>query len=99
MADVAGSMADGTGDIAIDANRCGIVYRFDLETDFNVSRMEPAVVGGPYDGGATGDKCSVDNIAQPDNLFVMNDGRLLIGEDSGNHVNNMLWLYTPNAAE
>jgi secreted PhoX family phosphatase len=56
-------------------------------------------VGGPYDGGATGDKCSVDNIAQPDNLFVMNDGRLLIGEDSGNHVNNMLWLYTPNAAE
>lgn len=99
MADVAGSMADDAGDIAITANRCGIVYRFDLEADFNVSRMEPAVVGGPYDSGATGDKCAVDSIAQPDNLYVMNDGRLLIGEDSGNHVNNMLWLYNPNAAE
>ena len=99
MADVAGSMADGTGDIAITENRCGIVYRFTLEEDFNVSRMEPAVAGGPYDAGATGDKCSVDNIAQPDNVFVMDDGRLLIGEDSSNHINNMLWLYNPDVAE
>lgn len=99
MADVAGSMTDGTGDIAISENRCGIVYRFPLEDDFNVSRMEPEVVGGPYDSEATGDRCSVDSVSQPDNVFALNDGRLLIGEDTSNHINNMLWLYNPSAAE
>jgi uncharacterized protein len=97
MADVAGSMADEEGDIQVTENRCGIVYRFPLEANYNVSRMEPAVVGGPYNGSATGDRCSVNNIAQPDNVLVLDDGRLLIGEDSGNHINNMLWVYSPGA--
>ncbi|MCB1836569.1 MAG: DUF839 domain-containing protein [Alcanivoracaceae bacterium] len=95
MSDVTGSMSDGTGDIAITANRCGIVYRFPLETDFNVSRMEPAVVGGAYDGGSTTDKCDSNGIAQPDNVLVLDDGSVLIGEDTGNHKNNMMWLYRP----
>src|SRR5690606_10675877 len=67
MADVTGSMSDGTGDIDITANRCGIVYRFPLEADYNVSRMDPVVVGGAYDGGSTTDKCDSNGIAQPDN--------------------------------
>jgi len=27
----------------------------------------------------------------------MDDGRLLIGEDTGNHENNMVWLLDPKA--
>ncbi|MDY7082506.1 MAG: hypothetical protein SXQ77_08910, partial [Halobacteria archaeon] len=36
-------------------------------------------------------------IAEPDNIVVMDDGRVVIGEDSGNagHENNMIWIYSP----
>ncbi|WP_435154876.1 hypothetical protein [Haladaptatus sp. DFWS20] len=34
-------------------------------------------------------------IADPDNLVVMPDGRVVDGEDSGLHENNMLWVYDP----
>lgn len=95
MADVAGSMSDAVGDIQVDANRCGIVYRLGLTSTFDVIRMDPVVVGGPYDATAATDRCSVDNIAQPDNIVVLNDGRVLIGEDTSNHKNNMLWIYNP----
>ena len=36
--------------------------------------------------------CSVQGIANPDNLVVMADGRVIIGEDTGRHANNMLWV-------
>jgi secreted PhoX family phosphatase len=34
-------------------------------------------------------------IANPDNLVVMPDGRVIVGEDSGLHRPNMLWIYAP----
>lgn len=95
MAEVRGSMADTDGDIQVSENRCGIVYRFPLETDYNVSRMEPVVIGGAYDGASTADRCDSNQIAQPDNILVLDDGSVLIGEDSSNHKNNMMWLYRP----
>lgn len=95
MADVSGAMADTSGDIQLQRNRCGAVYRFGLTPDFDVIRMDPVVVGGQYDGSLAQNRCPVDEIAQPDNVIVLDDGRVLIGEDSGNHVNNMLWVYNP----
>lgn len=95
MAEVRGAMADGTGDINVTENRCGIVYRFGLTSDFDVVRMDPVVVGGAYDGTSTTDRCDTGAIAQPDNVLVLNDGRVLIGEDSSNHKNNMLWIFNP----
>lgn len=95
MAEVRGSMADSVGDIQVSENRCGIVYRFPLEADYNVSRMEPVVIGGAYDGASTTDRCDSNSIAQPDNVLVLDDGSVLIGEDTGNHKNNMMWLYRP----
>jgi len=95
MAEVRGSMADTGGDIQVSENRCGIVYRFPLEADYNVSRMEPVVIGGAYDGASTTDRCDSNSIAQPDNVLVLDDGSVLIGEDSSNHKNNMMWLYRP----
>ena len=95
IAEAIGAMSDGEGDIQIDGNRCGILYRLNLDAQFNTSRMEPVVFGGAYDGTSTGDKCSVDSVAQPDNVEVLDDGRVLIGEDSSNHLNNMMWIYNP----
>ena len=40
---------------------------------------------------------SVDGLAGPDNVAIMEDGRVLIGEDTGNHENNMVWLLDPEA--
>jgi hypothetical protein len=95
MADVSGAMTDGTGDIQITTNRCGIVYRIGLTATYDVIRMDPVVSGGPYNSTSTTDKCSTESIAQPDNIDVLNDGRVLIGEDSSNHKNNMMWIYNP----
>jgi len=95
MAEVRGSMADTDGDIQVSENRCGIVYRFPLEADYNVSRMEPVVIGGAYDGASTTDRCDSNSIAQPDNVLVLDDGSVLIGEDTSNHKNNMMWLFRP----
>lgn len=95
MSDVAKGMSDDAGDIQVEENRCGIVYRFTLQEDFNVNRMEPAVVGGTYNGDLSVNQCDVNGIANPDNVEVLNDGRVLIGEDTGRHNNNMLWVYNP----
>lgn len=94
MSSVEKAMSDAVGDIQVNANKCGIVYRFGLHADYNVTRMEPVVVGGTYDGAAA-NRCPVETIANPDNIEVLDDGRVLIGEDTSNHVNNMLWVYNP----
>lgn len=94
MSAVEKAMSDSAGDIQVNANKCGIVYRLGLHADYNVTRMEPVVSGGTYDGAAT-NRCPVDGIASPDNIEVLDDGRVLIGEDTSFHVNNMLWVYNP----
>jgi PGF-CTERM protein len=57
-----------------------------------VNRIEPVISGGPYTSSATYE-CDVNNLAGPDNLAVLDDGRVLIGEDTGKHENNMVWLW------
>ena len=91
------TMADDEGDIQLHENPCGGIYRFKLSSDYDVSRMEPFLIGGPYRDNASTYRCDADNIANPDNLQVLSAGRLLVGEDSStkNHPNNMLWLYSP----
>ena len=55
--------------------------------------LVPAIVGGPYYGDRSVNECSVNNISNPDNLVILDDGRVLIGEDTGNHENNVVWLF------
>jgi secreted PhoX family phosphatase len=98
MSEVGKGMVDDEGEIQLDSSaKCGAVYRFGLHADFDVNRMEPVVVGGAYnsDGDADGNKCDVEAISNPDNLAVMDDGRVFIGEDTSKHVNNALWMYNP----
>jgi len=96
MSDISGGMADTAGDIQLEANRCGVVYRMALDTaTWNTTRMEPLVAGGPYEAAATVNQCSADSISNPDNVLVLKDGRVVIGEDTSKHENNMIWVYTP----
>lgn len=92
-------MSDDAGDIQLDGTNgsCGVVYRMKLEQnaagDVDVSTMVPAIVGGPYYPDNAVNECSVNNISNPDNLVILDDGRVLIGEDTGNHENNVIWLF------
>ena len=97
IADIDNTMIDGEGDIQL-SNRvedCGGVYRAELGESYNISRIEPLVMGGTYrrtlDGAA---RCDVEQLSQPDNVIVMEDGRIIIGED-GFQENNTLWMYEP----
>ncbi len=96
MSDVTGGMSDGEGDIDVEANRCGVVYRMKLVKNsdglVDIEKIVPAIAGGPYNSSLSVNQCSVNSISNPDNLVVLNDGRVVIGEDSGRHENNMLWL-------
>lgn len=93
------TMADDEGAIQLDGTDgpCGVVYRMVLEKDaaglVDATSMIPAIVGGPYYTDRSVNECNINNISNPDNLVILNDGRVLIGEDTGNHENNMIWLF------
>jgi hypothetical protein len=99
MSQFTSGMSDDEGDIQLDGTHgaCGLVYRMKLiknaAGEIDVASMVPAVVGGPYNADNSPNKCSVNSISNPDNLVILDDGRLLIGEDTSNHQNNVIWLF------
>ncbi|MEX5729560.1 secreted PhoX family phosphatase [Rhodovulum iodosum] len=96
MSEVAKGMSDDAGDIQVAENKCGVVYEMRLDRNYNVSMMTPAVAGGAYDKNAEANACDVNAISNPDNLLVLPTGQVLIGEDTGKHENNAMWVWTPN---
>ncbi|NNE52223.1 MAG: DUF839 domain-containing protein [Sulfitobacter sp.] len=81
---------DKGGDIALNAEGCGGTYHARTTEDYDITRIEPYVVGKTtMEGG-----CDVDLPANPDNILTLNDGTLLIGEDAGpkRHPVDMLWM-------
>ena len=99
MSDTTSTMSDATGDIQLDGThgKCGAVYRMKLIKNsdglVDIKTLSPAVVGGPYDGSRSTNRCNINNISNPDNLVILDDGRVMIGEDTGNHQNNIIWLF------
>jgi len=99
MSDTTNAMSDGAGAIQLDGTngKCGAVYRMKLVKNsaglVDVTTLAPAVVGGPYYGSRSDNRCNTNNISNPDNLIILDDGRVLIGEDTGNHENNIIWLF------
>jgi secreted PhoX family phosphatase len=79
------------GHIALDKERCGAIYRAILTADYNVTRLDPVVIGTTTDGDK---RCDDNGIARPDNLLGLANGSLLVGEDAGEHAHpvDMLWL-------
>ncbi len=95
MTEISAGMTDGEGDISLDENLCGIVYTAELTDTFDMVELRPLIIGGPYDEANGDNPCSVDNISEPDGLAVDARGRVWIGEDTGNHENNMVWVFDP----
>lgn len=97
MSDISGKMTDSDGLVQLtnEDTHCGGVFRMPLEAGYNVSRLEMVELGGPYQPSDAQNTCSVDGLSGPDNVAVMDDGRVLIGEDTGGHQNNMVWLLDP----
>lgn len=98
MSEVAKGMADDQGDIQVETNKCGVVYEMRLDSNFNVSMMKPVVAGGAYDKNNEANACDLNGISNPDNIVVLGNGNVLIGEDTGHHENNAMWLWKPERA-
>ena len=92
MSGIDNAMTDGQGDIDVSDNLCGIVYRMTMNDLWNVNRIHPAIIGGPYIS-SNQYECDINNLAGPDNLVVLDDGSVLVGEDTRRHENNMVWLW------
>jgi len=90
-------LADDTGDIQLDRVDGGIVYRAELEPDYNVSRLEPVVTGPDSTDSAS---VSDDAVVNVDNVYVMDDGRVLCCEDADqlgrSYPNDCMYVYQPN---
>jgi len=84
----------GPNHIRVPYNPCGCVYQLDLDEEFMATMILPLICGVPdFTPGIPSFKiCAIDGIANPDNLAVVNehDG-LIIGEDTRNHQNDVIW--------
>ncbi|KYH24694.1 hypothetical protein HAPAU_30700 [Halalkalicoccus paucihalophilus] len=91
-------MADDTGDLQMDRVDGGIVYRGEVELDYNVSTLEPVIVGPDFTDPPTDADDALRNV---DNVYVMDDGRVLCCEDgfggpARSYPNDGLYVYQPN---
>jgi len=98
IADIDNTMIDGEGDIQLSdrVKDCGGVFHATINNSYDLTRIEPVVMGSTYRSSLDGaERCDVNNLSQPDNTIVLLDGRIIIGED-GFQENNTLWLYDPS---
>lgn len=96
MSRVRSGMNDGKGDIQLPLNYCGAVYAMPLDENYVANSVHAEVTGvpvlikrgaaedTPYDPPLEKNECSLDHIAEPDNItFVPGYKTLIIGEDTG----------------
>ena len=93
-----GAMTDDRGELRFDEVQTGVLYRAELEDGYDVSRLEPVVVG-PNES----DPQSLldESLINVDNVMVVDDGRVLLCEDKSSfgrtYENDALWVYEPPA--
>ena len=98
----------GHNDIRLPYNACGTVYGINFITHGSAhdvvgekisSHYVPnsmyGVVSGWADNSLEGNKCSIDSLANPDNVtYISGTHTLIIGEDSSSgHQNDFIWSY------
>ncbi|GCF12345.1 hypothetical protein Harman_02800 [Haloarcula mannanilytica] len=91
-------LADDEGDIQMDRVDGGVVYRAELESDYNVSTLEPVITGPDFTDSPEDADDALRNI---DNVYTMRDGRVLCCEDgfggpTRSYPNDGLYVYQPN---
>ncbi|MFB6107322.1 MAG: alkaline phosphatase PhoX [Haloplanus sp.] len=94
------TMADYDGDVQLEENPQGAVYEARLSGNYDVKRLEPALVGYPHSTAHAGEgAASPDNtLWGPDNLEVLADGTGLFGEDGDRELPsgetlNFIWAF------
>jgi secreted PhoX family phosphatase len=92
------ALADDEGDIQMDRVDGGVVYRAELDPHYDVSTLEPVIVGPDFTDGPSDADDALRNI---DNVYTMRDGRVLCCEDgfggpSRSYENDGLYVYQPN---
>ncbi|NEU56827.1 alkaline phosphatase PhoX [Halorussus sp. MSC15.2] len=96
ISEVNDGMSDDAGDVNLDRVDGGLVYRAELEDDYNISTLEPVIVGPDATDPAD---VANDALLNIDNVFVMDDGRVLCCEDADQYgrsfPNDCLYVYTP----
>jgi len=91
-------LADDTGDVQLDRVDGGVVYRAELERNYNVSTLEPVITGPDFTDGPQAADDALRNI---DNVYTMRDGRVLCCEDgfggpARSYPNDGLYVYQPD---
>jgi len=92
------ALADDEGDVQLDRVDGGIVYRAELEPDYNVSTLEPVITGPDFTDSPEDADDALRNI---DNVYTMRDGRVLCCEDgfggpARSYPNDGLYVFQPN---
>ena len=88
----------GTGNhIKVKENSCGCVMEMDVDDSLSTINARMLTCGTKNTDSAWDDKCSVDGIANPDNVAMIPDyNQLIIGEDTGGHQNDLIWIWDFN---
>ncbi|MBX0293563.1 alkaline phosphatase PhoX [Haloarcula nitratireducens] len=94
-------LANETGDVQMDRVDGGVVYRAELEPDYNVSTLEPVITGPDFTDSPEDADDALRNI---DNVYAMRDGRVLCCEDgfggpARSYPNDCLYVYEPDYLE
>ena len=100
ISEVNDGMSDDQGDVQVDRVDGGLVYRAEIEENYNISTLEPVIVGPDATDPAD---VANDALLNVDNIFVMNDGRVLCCEDAAqygrSYPNDCLYVYTPDEGD
>jgi secreted PhoX family phosphatase len=99
ISELTDDMSNDVGDLQMERVDGGVVYRAELEDDYNVSTLEPVIVGPDASDPAD---VADDALINIDNVYVMGDGRVLCCEDADqfgrSYSNDGLYVYTPEEA-
>jgi secreted PhoX family phosphatase len=91
-------MSNDIGDVQLDRVDGGVVYRAEIENDYDVSTLVPVIVGPDASDPAS---IANDALVNVDNVYVMDDGRVLCCEDADkfgrSYSNDCLYVYDPDA--
>jgi secreted PhoX family phosphatase len=98
LSEINDGLVDDEGDIQMQQVDGGAVYRAEIEGDYNISTLEPVVVGPNASDPAN---IADDALLNIDNVYVMENGKVLCCEDADqlgrSYKNDGLYVYDPES--
>jgi secreted PhoX family phosphatase len=96
LSEVNDGMSDDAGDVRTERVDGGLVYRARLDSAYDISTLEPVIVGPDATDPAD---VADDALVNVDNVYVLDDGRVLCCEDAAqlgrSYKNDCMYVYTP----